>query len=232
MIDPQTLASLPLFSSAPRIVLDVLAPRARIVEFAPDERIFSAGERAHGIYVILFGSVRVIRATDGRQHVVHSEGAGGTLGEVPVFDGGGYPATAVAAEPTRCLLLDREALLQAMSASPEVALVFLGRLASRVRTLVERLDSRSSRSVPSRLSEFLLGRKQAARSRTISLGMTQSELAEELGTVREVVVRGLRTLTVQGLIAPAGGGRYEILDREGLAVVANTPGDSTVQGPK
>jgi predicted transcriptional regulator len=50
--------------------------------------------------------------------------------------------------------------------------------------------------------------------------MTQGELAEELGTVREVVVRGLRALVRSGAIRSLGGGRYEITCRETLGKVA------------
>jgi DNA-binding transcriptional regulator LsrR (DeoR family) len=48
------------------------------------------------------------------------------------------------------------------------------------------------------------------------MGMTQRKVAEELGTVREVVSRELQSLAREGLIAPRGGGRYEIRDAEAL----------------
>lgn len=55
-------------------------------------------------------------------------------------------------------------------------------------------------------------RAAASGGPRISLGMTQSALAEELGTVREVVVRELRLLRREGLIESLGGNRYRILD--------------------
>jgi DNA-binding transcriptional regulator LsrR (DeoR family) len=53
-----------------------------------------------------------------------------------------------------------------------------------------------------------------------NLGMTQAQLAEELGTVREVVVRGLAQLRRDGIIAAAGRGRYVISNRDGLTDLA------------
>jgi predicted transcriptional regulator len=46
--------------------------------------------------------------------------------------------------------------------------------------------------------------------------MTQQSLAEELGTVREVVARKLRDVCRRGLIESVGGGRYRIVDRRRL----------------
>ena len=86
-----------------------------------------------------------------------------------------------------------------------------------VRRFVERLDERSASTVDARLVEFLLSRPQLAGSTTISPGMTQHALAEELGTVREVVARTLRALGRQGLIERVGGGRSRIRDRQALA---------------
>ena len=43
--------------------------------------------------VLLQGRVRAVRVRDGRETVLHRSGPGATLGEVPLFDGGDYPAT-------------------------------------------------------------------------------------------------------------------------------------------
>jgi CRP-like cAMP-binding protein len=51
--------------------------------------------------------------------------------------------------------------------------------------------------------------------------MTQSELAEELGTVREIVVRGLQMFRRAGAIRSVGGGRIEIQSRELLQEFAD-----------
>jgi DNA-binding IclR family transcriptional regulator len=56
----------------------------------------------------------------------------------------------------------------------------------------------------------------------VSLGMTQVELAEELGTVKEVVVRALATLRRLRLIAAAGRGRYHVVDVVGLGKLSNS----------
>ena len=78
--------------------------------------------------------------------------------------------------------------------------MLLERLARRVRELVERLDRTALRSVSARLAEFLSARADARGRGVIALGMTQQQLAEELGTVREVIVRELHALRTAGLV--------------------------------
>ena len=55
----------------------------------------------------------------------------------------------------------------------------------------------------------------------ISIGMTQDRLAEEIGTVREVVARELRALVRHGWIASLGGGRYRLVDERALRAAAS-----------
>lgn len=204
-----------------------LTPRARrILTAAPRRRfrrgqvLWAAGAEANGLAIVLTGRVRVVRAPGGRQYAVHTEGPGGTLGEVPFFAGGRYPASAIAAEPTTCLWLSRATLRSAMAADPELSLRWLGSLATRVRGLVERLDEKTSRTVQQRLAGFLLQRHATARGEPFALAETQAEAAEELGTVREVLVRALRRFREGDLVDSPTRGRYRVRDERGLARIA------------
>jgi CRP-like cAMP-binding protein len=215
------LAALPIFRDMSPDALAALARRGAEVRYPADAVIFRAGDQPRGWYVVLEGHVRVVRGTDARQHVIHSEGPGGTLGEVPLFAGDTHPATGIAAEPTRCALFDRPAIVAAMGEYPDIGMLISRRLAERVRLLVARLDDRS-RGVRARLVEYLL--KRLAMNRTsgrVSLGLTQQALAEELGTVREVVARELKALAGQGLLEPLGGGRYGVPNPGALREIAN-----------
>ncbi|HEU4630230.1 MAG TPA: Crp/Fnr family transcriptional regulator [Gemmatimonadaceae bacterium] len=221
------------FAELPDRVRRTLLAAAVERRFAAGETLFRAGAPAQTMYVVLDGRVRVLRAGGGRPHVLHEEGPGGTLGEVPLLEGlpaaasgagageaaaseraprGGYPATAVAAEPTRCLALTRDVVRGLVQREPDVALALLARLAARVRHLVERLDERAAHGTRARLAALVLARHRTTGARSFTLGGSQQEVAEELGTVRELVVRGLRALREAGAIRAAGGGRYVVLD--------------------
>jgi CRP-like cAMP-binding protein len=201
--------------------------------FSTDEILWSAGDRSEGITLVLEGRIRIVRGSGGRQLVIHSGEPGDTLGEVPFFTGGRYPAAAIAAEPTRCLFLPEAAVKRAIAVDPALAFFFLKRLSHRIENLVERVDRLTVSSVQTRLAHFILQRHQATiaspRSRSksgkgavFSLGMTQTALGEELGTVREVVVRALRALRQSGAIESVGDGKYRVTNTSILKTLAES----------
>jgi len=210
VIPPGILEKLAPFDGVPRAVVATLASRGELVRYPTGRVIFKEGSAPRGWYVVIEGKVRVVRGTGSRQHVVHTESGGGSMAEVPLFAGGAHPATAIAAEPTVCALFTLKAIRAAMAESEDVSLMLLKRLALRVRGLVNRLDDRSAQSVRARLIDFLTQRAAAGRRGTFSIGMTQQALAEELGTVREVISRELKELKRAGIIEPLGGGRYRL----------------------
>ena len=181
--------------------------------------LFREGDAAHGVFIVLSGEVRVVRSSRGRRYVLHVEGAGGTLGEAPVFDRGPYPVTAIAHGAVDALYIASDPLERAIRGSPELGLFFLRRLGGRVRALLERVDGLATAHVSTRLAAFLL--EHAARTGSRLVAMTQESLAEELGTVREVVVRSMRALRDDGCIRTAARGQIEILDVDALRMAAS-----------
>ena len=134
--------------------------------------------------------------------------------QAPLFDRDPYPATAIAWTAVEVLYVDRDGLSRALRASPDVALFFLSRLAGRVRLLLDRVDRLATADVGTRLCSYLLDRVELVEGSTIAI--TQESLAEELGTVREVVMRALRSLRERHIIKSAGRGKIEIVDRSAL----------------
>jgi len=226
VIGPDLLARVPFVDELSPPARSALGARAVVRRFDADQVLWTAGSPIDHMFVVVEGEVRVIRESLGRQHVLHTEGPGGTLGEVPFYSGGSAPATAIAVVATQCLVVSREAIEAAIVADPAVAWVLLGRLAARVRGLVERIDRLALQSSTTRLVGLLLARVPRATiagGAVVSLGMSQADLAAELGTVREVVVRALRSLRERGLIASAGRGRIQILDVAALRRIAEDP---------
>lgn len=213
------IASLPHFR-------DVAPEALRILAGAPTRRfrsgavLWTAGSEARGFVIVLSGRVRVVGTRDGQQYAIHSESAGGTLGDVPFFAGGEYPATAIADEPTVCLMVDRKILARAIAADSTLALALLATLAQRVRTLVYRLDAQQTMTVDQRLAALLLQRNAESEGAPFALAITQADAAEEIGTVREVLVRTLRRFREAGLVTTAARGQYRILQRERLEQLA------------
>jgi CRP-like cAMP-binding protein len=204
------LRALDGFGPLPPAAAAALVAHGQLRSFSREEPLFREGNTAHGIFIVLSGEVRVVRASRGRRHVFHTERSGGTLGEAPFFDRNPYPATAIAWSAVEVLYVDRDAICRALLVSPDVALFFLGRLAARVRLLLDRVDRLATADVVTRLSAYLLDRMELVDGSIVAI--TQESLAEELGTVREVVMRALRSLREKRIIKSAGRGKIEVVD--------------------
>lgn len=220
MVDPDVLTRIPLFQTLNAGAVRELAARSTLRVFEADEVLWHAGAEPRGFFVIVQGAVRVVRTVNGRQHVVHEEADGGTLGDVAMFEGRVYPATAVALRRTTCVAVTRDGLLAAIRQDPELALRLLGRLAARVRHVIGRLDGLAARSVQARLAGYLLERRARSGTDPFTLGGSHSAVAEELGTVREVLGRSLRALRDRGLVSVDAKGAVTVLDERALRTVA------------
>jgi len=161
------------------------------------------------------GRVRVLQTRSGRQHVVHSEGPGATLGEVPLLDGAGYPAMCVAATDGESLVVQADTMRAVTRADPNLGWRLLERLGTRVRRRVARLQRNTLGTVRSRLASSLLAEATDGEG-LIRMEGTQESWAEDLGTVREVLARELAKMKQEGVIISESGGTYRVLDEEAL----------------
>jgi len=176
--------------------------------FRAKQALFRAGVQADALYFIVSGRVRVSRETPDHVELLHIEGAGGVLAEIPVFGGGAFPATAVATETTQCLKLPIAAVQRLLRDEPGFASYALARLAMRAQTLLRRIDELTASTIPMRVAAHIASR---ASNTPFTLGMTQAELAEEIGTAREVVVRAIASLVRARAIRRVGRSRFEVV---------------------
>ena len=219
----EVLAGLPYLAGVPRAELRRLAVRCAWRAVARGGTIFREGEPASGLFVITEGRVKLSRLSPaGREQVLHVEGAGASLAEVPVFDGGGYVATAVALTDARLLFVERAALFALCRRRPDVALGVIAVLARRLRRFAALIEDLALRDVTGRLAGFLLAEAARAGADGFFTIATQDEVAARLGTVRELVSRSLSRLTTAGMIARAGR-RVRLLAPDRLRALTQIP---------
>lgn len=193
-----------------------LAQHAVERRFAADEMLFWEGEECAGIFLIVHGSVKIFRTSPGGREVMLSiESAPATVAELPLFDGGPYPASVRAVEPVVAFFVDKSRFQQVCRQYPDVALKVLAVVGKRLRLLVGLVESMTFGSVTQRLARLLLDGAQMAGAPAFDLPVTHQEIASRLGTVREVVSRNLARFRAAGLIRIQGK-QVEILDRPGL----------------
>ena len=94
------LSEIALFAALSESELQGLSQRAVEKRFAPDEILFWEGEECAGIFLIIQGSVKIFRTSpSGREVMLSIEAAPTSVAELPLFDGGPYPASVRVVEP-------------------------------------------------------------------------------------------------------------------------------------
>jgi CRP/FNR family transcriptional regulator len=211
-----------VFSPLPATVTRRITAMAVERSLRSGQVLFRSGDVASGLHVVLSGRIRVSRWTTDRMELLHFESAGGILGEIPVFGGGKFPSTAVAAEPARCAELPVAGVEALLRDSPEFARFAIHRLARRAHSLLQRIEELTTMTIPARVAGFVLER--ARGNEEFTLGISQSALAEELGTAREVVVRAIGDLVRSGAIRRSGRSRFALGSLTTLEALARRAG--------
>ncbi len=200
MVIPQELERITLFSglspSAQRRILAV----ARVRQYEDGQLILLEGSREAPVLFVLSGTVRVYRTSlEGReQNLIHLQ-AGDALNMPAAFtEPGDVPASAMARGHAELISIPRADFRRVVSQTPEIALAVLRDLSQKLYHLTELSRDLGLRTVRSRLARFLLDHVQQASDAPIR--WTHQEIAAQIGTVREVVSRTLRSFVEDGLI--------------------------------
>jgi CRP/FNR family transcriptional regulator len=219
----QLTAAFPGLDGVEGRVVSQIARASSVRAYSAGMPLFHAGERADALYLVLSGKVLVVRETGMRSQMLHSESAGGVLGEIPVFGNVPFPATATALEATRCARIPIDVIQRLLEAEPSFARFALRRMAARAQSLLRRIDELTATTVVARLAAYVAERAGQSDSKSFSLGVSQARLASEFGTVREVIVRGLSTLVEAGAIERAGRSRFVVRRMATLQSIAGRP---------
>ena len=195
-----------LFANLSREELQALAARTVRKLFSAGELLFSEGEPCSGIHIIARGKIRIFKTSmNGREQVLAVNVPGESVAELPVFDGGPYPASAAATEETEIAFISRRDFHAYCVEHPEVALRVLSVVGARLRRLVGIIEELSFTTVRQRLIAMLVKLAQTEGKMTdrgieILLPASHQELANQLGTVRELISRNLTRLEAEGLL--------------------------------
>lgn len=200
------LAKTALFSGLSQPELKTLAARTVRKSLSAGELLFSEGEPCSGLHIVVRGKVRIFKTSvSGREQVLAVNVPGESVAELPVFDGGPYPASAVAIVDTEIAFISRRDFHAYCIEHPEVSLKVLSVVGARLRRLVGIIEELSFTTIRQRLISVLIKLAQSEGKKTergieFQLPATHQELANELGTVRELISRNLMRLQAEGLL--------------------------------
>jgi CRP/FNR family transcriptional regulator len=201
------LAAVALFAQVDSATLERLAGESRIRRYPRGQVLCSEGDPGDSLLVLEEGRVKISRFSAGGQEIVLSVAEAPTaFGELALIDGAPRSATVTAQTAVVVRILGRDVVLALLEREPSVAMALLRALTAMVRATNERLADVLSLDVPGRVAKWLLARAEAHGERrregiAVPLGLSQSDLAAELGTTRVSVNKALKGFETRGVIA-------------------------------
>ena len=108
--------------------------------FARGGEIVKEGEQAVAFYVIVKGTVEIVKGSE----ALNTLGPGDSFGEMALLDGFPRSVSVRAVENTECLVMTRWDFTAELRTNPSIALLMLPVLSKRIRALEERLDEASN----------------------------------------------------------------------------------------
>jgi len=208
-----------LLSAEMRARLAEILPPGRVVRFAARERLFSEGDPSDHIAILLSGVVKISASTvNGREALLGLRGAGEIVGEIAALYGSPRSASVRALDDVEARLVPASAFINGLRRHPDALFGLLHAVIGRLRESDRRRLEFAGSDVRERVSRLLAelaethGEPAADGSVTISLPLSQAEIAGATGASREAVAKALRGLRSCGIVATSRQ-RITILDR-------------------
>ena len=194
-----------LFEALGPAGLERVAGNGNLARVSRRRLVYVQGEKATALYVVAAGRARVVRqGGEDRALTVAYRGAGDIIGETAIVDGL-YQDTATATEQLEAVRLPLSMLRAELREGPDFAHAMLRLMIERRLQAERRIESLLSRTVESRVAEFLLDaseRHGIPESRGVLIGVkyTHQEIADYVGSTRETVTLTLGDLRRRDLL--------------------------------
>ncbi|WP_428825869.1 Crp/Fnr family transcriptional regulator [Azonexus sp. IMCC34842] len=216
-VEPQRLLNLyPALSGLPAERLAALLQPGAIMHLPTGTAVFAEHQPCQGFPLLLEGRIKVVKlAASGRELMLYRVGPGGSciISSSCLLGHTEYNARGIAETPLTLLALPVPAFAALMLEHAPFRDFVFHLFAERIGELMQLVEEVAFARLDQRLAKLLLARNEAV------LNVTHQQLADELGSVREIVSRLLKGFSAQGLVT-LGREQLSIVDRAGLQKMA------------
>lgn len=185
-----------------RSLLDDIGRQGNVRSFPAHAILINEGDDTDSLYIVLQGRLKAYASSEeGRDVVLGEMGPGEYFGELS-FDGGKRSASVMALEPTTCRVVPGAQLRQFLADHPDFAVHLALKLSRLVRRLTEQVKSLALQDVYGRMVRVLMelsdpvGDERVARQK-----LTQQDIADRVGSSREMVNRVMKELSTGGYVS-------------------------------
>jgi CRP-like cAMP-binding protein len=166
--------------------------------FGESDIIFAEGEKAEFLPIVLTGNVKMVRYPEiGKEFIIGFFGDGEVFAIPPAMDGKNYPATCVAVESTRLLILTRPDFLRLMQESTEFSAIVLEKMCGLLRESAETINNLASSSPEHRVGKILL---RLAKEEPTRINLRRQDIADMAGLTTETTIRVIKRLAEKELL--------------------------------
>lgn len=220
MVSREVLTDFLPFTGLSDKTLACIGNACQLENYRPAETVILEGEPAEAAFFVLQGEVKVYRMTrTGKEQVVARMKAGQSFNTIPLLGEEASTHSSVESLTHATLLrIPKQDFLALLQTCPDFTYAMLRDLSNRLRKMTDMVESFALHSVRGRLAQFLI--------RQADLGShapryTRDDIAREIGTVRDVVGRLLKSFEEDGYIRREGR-RVILQDRAALEAEADT----------
>ena len=214
MTKPDLSELYPVLGSLPDALRGRVLAQAQTMDVPAGTLIFDERQPCRGFPFIVKGGIRVLKpSANGRELPLYRvlPGESCIITSSCLLGRADYNARGIAESDTTLLLLPR-ALFEELIDQPVFRDFVFHLFSERIADLMQLIEEVAFRKLDQRLAGLLLGKGRL-------LHTTHQQLADELGSVREIVSRLLKGFADQGLVK-LGREQVEILDAAGLRRIA------------
>ena len=187
-------------------LLASIGPRGLTRSFPAQAILINEGDTTDSLYILLSGRVKAFASSDdGREVVLTELGPREYFGELSL-DGEKRSVSIKAIEPCKCRIVQSPELRQFMADHPDFALHLAHKLIRMVRRLTEQVRSLALQDVYGRLVRVLTELSEpVGDERVLRQKLTQQDIADRIGSSREMVNRVMKELTTGGYVGQRDG---------------------------
>lgn len=190
----------------PPALLQALAAQGNSRSFRAQTILINEGDSSDSLFIVIEGRLRAYASSaEGRDVVLSEHGPGEYVGELSL-DGGTRSASVKTVEPTICCVVQAAQMRGFMAEHPDFALHLSQRLTRMVRRLTEQVKSLALQDVYGRMVRLLTELSDpVGDERVVREKLTQQDIADRVGSSREMVNRVMKDLTTGGYVVSRDG---------------------------